>query len=498
MTPPIQKIYKIALLGLGTVGAEIINLWQNNSLLKSNGFSKQINNNWRIYPQNPKQLPLEIIAVAAKNKNKNRNCNIQTLPFCDQPMQLLDYSPDCLIEVTGSTSDAVVETIAQALEKGINVISANKALLAQHGDQLWNYSRIGKAHLYYEAAVGGAVPIIKFLNNDLFLDRAISVSGILNGTCNFILSEMHANDAPLLQVLADAQSKGYAEAEPSSDLEGWDSCYKLKILLANLFSYPIKKIKINTKGITAIKKVDIQYAKHLKTKIKLLAYGGITKNQQNQKIEITGQVEPVLISSQNPLYSIDGVNNAVELISQNRGKTTISAPGAGAKPTVAAIMSDLATLTRRTIRNIPNIPNNNNQTIPDFQIAEHLKQGMPPLNETLEHIYEENNQAIYQKYNEMPFFFRIEVVECIGVMAKLTTMFANAKVSLKNIDQAAPDISPIDAENYVSIMVVTHRTEREKIYQVTKQLDKCLIKYNQPNGQQKYLIKNYSAYPILY
>ena len=315
-----MKNINICIAGLGTVGSNVIlSLNENNDYINSKA-----------------NLSFNILGVSAKNKFKKRICDIKNFTWCENPLDLLNIK-DCnvLIELIGEEKGLSFDLVKQALEKKIHVVTANKALLAMNGSELFKIAEHNNVLLLYEAAVAGGIPIIKSIKNSIYLDKINKISGILNGTTNFILTEMEKFNLDFQEVLKRAQSNGYTEADPTNDIEGIDSAHKLTLLSTLCFGSEINFKNNKFSGIGNIHIEDIHNAKKLGCRIKLISESQIIEGK------IMNVTEPRLIKIENPLANVDGVINAINVETEHLQSLFYEGEGAGGKATASAIISDL-------------------------------------------------------------------------------------------------------------------------------------------------------------
>lgn len=316
---------RLGIAGLGTVGIGVIRLLRTYPTLITDRTGR----------------PFEVVAISARNRQRDRGEDLSTFRWYDDPLTLAhDPDIDVVVELIGGANDPAHALVSQALENGKSVVTANKALIAQHGNELARLSAAKNAPLYYEAAVAGVVPAVKVVREALAGDQLTQLGGILNGTCNFILSTMEETGRTFDDVLKEAQDKGYAEADPSTDVDGWDTAHKLAILTGIAFQ-PIAFESLNVQGIRAITAADLAFTKELGYCIKLL---GIAHRRENGGVEAS--VQPCLVPLSAGLAHVGGAFNAVSTNGPFSGPVTLSGQGAGEGPTAAAVVADLIDLGR--------------------------------------------------------------------------------------------------------------------------------------------------------
>ena len=322
-----KKTLKIGIVGLGSVGQGVIKILQDNSEL----IKKKTNTD------------IQIIGICAKDKNKKRDIAIHKYKWFDNPKSLAeDKSLDVLIELIGGEDVIALEVVESAISSNKHVITANKALLAKHGNYLFGLAEKNSVTILYEAAVAGAIPIIKTLKESTASNDISALYGILNGTCNYILTSMERDSITFDEALEKAKELGFAEADPTFDIEGYDAAHKLSILASVSFSQSIAFNDISIQGIENISLDDILAAKDYGYKIKLL---GIAKKNHNK---LTQNVRPCLVPSESQLAKIDWEKNAVVIKGGFFGELTLSGPGAGRLPTVSAVFGDIFDIINET------------------------------------------------------------------------------------------------------------------------------------------------------
>jgi homoserine dehydrogenase len=314
------KTLRLGVAGLGTVGGGLLKLIERQAELRLPG-------------------KLEVVAVSARNKNRNRGVDISKFQWFDDPVELaLSKDIDVVVELVGGSDGPAKRTVEAALRSGKSVVSANKALIAEHGMEIAALAEKHEAHLLFEAAVAGAIPIVRAVKNSLSGVIVSRVSGILNGTCNYILSEMLRTGAAYEDVLAEAQRLGYAESDPFLDVSGGDAAHKVLILASIAFGAQPDFAQVQVEGIDRIEAMDIALSNKFDYRIKLV--GEAFRSNGNVRC----RVAPVLVSKDHPLAQVNGPLNAVMVEGEPVGRLTFTGPGAGAGPTAAAVMGDLARL----------------------------------------------------------------------------------------------------------------------------------------------------------
>jgi homoserine dehydrogenase len=379
---------KIGIAGLGTVGASVFRLLEEHAALVSDRT----------------QRPLLITAVSSRVKGKDRGLNLGKVKWYDNAVDLAaDNDVDVVVELMGGSTGVAFDLIAKALENNKPVVTANKALLALRGGEVLALLKKSKGTISYEAAVAGGIPIIKGLREGLAANKIRAVYGILNGTCNFILSEMWSSGRDFNDVLKEAQAKGYAEADPSFDIDGIDAGHKLSILAGLAFGCVPDFSAVQCKGIRNITPLDIEFAAELGYRIKLLGVARRTDKGIEQS------VEPCLVPKGNPVAHVEGALNAVYVDGDYVGKVLMMGAGAGGKPTASAVVSDIIDVAR-------------GRTLPLLGVAPEKAGVLKPAN-TGERIGS--------------YFLRLNVLDQPGVIADVSAILRDCRVSLESVLQRA-------------------------------------------------------------
>ncbi len=401
------KPFKIAIAGLGTVGAGVVKLLGDNVDIITARAGRSI----------------EIVAVSARNKTRDRGVDLSDYDWVDNAPDLAARNDiDAVVELIGGADKdtPAYKLVSGALKAGKHVVTANKALLAHHGGALAADADNSGVNLCFEAAVAGGIPAIKSLRDGLTANTIRSVYGILNGTCNYILTEMRRTSTDFDDVLKDAQTKGYAEADPAFDIGGTDTAHKICLLAALAFGTQPALNNIDTSGIENITADDIGFADDFGFKIKLL---GAAKIQESGALSVN--VSPCMIPASRPIASVDGVYNAVLIDSDYAGKTLLIGRGAGAYPTASAVVADIIDLARGI-------------KLPTFNIpATHLK--MPKIAPSAD---------ITARY-----YIRFMVHDEVGVLADISAILCDNSVSIKGLIQRQRDRSG----GLVPVVMTTHR-----------------------------------------
>ena len=398
-----KKSFNIAVVGLGQVGSYLLN--------ELNSKKKDI--------EIKTGKKIKVVAISAKNKNKKRKFKIDKRIFYKNPLKIFDKKNiDILIEAIGSSDGISKKIIEKALKNKINVITPNKALISKHGDYLAKIAEKNKVNLEFEASVCGGIPILRTIKEGLATNKISKVYGILNGTCNYILSQMEETKDSFKNVLSKAQKLGYAEpVNPKLDLNGYDALAKVKILSSLAFNTKISSSNNLMEGIENIESKDFEIADQLNFKIKLL---GITELINNQLFE---RVHTCLVKKNTYIGNVNGVMNAVILEGNPVGESVLQGEGAGPGPTSSALMSDLLSILRGNIK----FP---------FGIADKKRKKIK--------VYDSN------KYLNS-LYIRLEVKDKPGVLSIITKQLARYKISVERLIQI-----PDNKKKTASIVIITH------------------------------------------
>ncbi len=399
--------FKIGIAGLGTVGTGII------QILQSHGAAINAR----------AERPVEIVAVSARSKNKKRDVDLSSYEWLDDPQALATHPDlDCVIEVMGGEEGVALSLVRGALENGRHVITANKAMLAHHGYELALLAESKNLALSYEAAVAGGIPVIRAIREGLSPNSIQAVYGILNGTCNYILTQMRETGRAFDDVLADAQAKGYAEADPTFDIDGIDAAHKLCLLVALSFGVKPDFASLDITGIRAIGAEDIAAASALGYKIKLL---GSARRLPDGKI--AQSMAPALIPIGKPMASVEDVFNAVVVEGDFVGTVMLEGRGAGGGPTATSIVADLTDLARGEYRPIFGIPAK--------ELPSSVKAGPEDI--------------------VCAYYLRLNVLDKPGVIADISAVLRDQGVSIEAMSQRARDPG-----QPVSVILTTHEISK--------------------------------------
>lgn len=405
---------KLGLIGLGTVGGGVFKVLKN-------------------FPD------VEITKIAVKNIDKPRNIDgLDRAMLTTDPYEIVE-SPEITVvaELIGGVHPAY-ELIKKAIENGKHVVTANKELLAKHGEELFNYAEQHNVVILYEAAIAGGIPLIMPIKTILAGNKITKIEAILNGTTNYILTNMDENQTSYESVLKEAQELGYAEADPTGDVEGFDSAYKLTTLATITFNKRVKLENVYREGITKVKSEDIKYANELGYKIKLVAYAHIDEND-NADV----RVHPMFVSKEETLAHIDYVKNAVTLTGSPVGKITLSGAGAGEMPTASSVVGDILAIEREY--------GTTDYILPMMRCkhAHNTTAKMVPIDET-----------------ENKYYLRLIANDKIGGIADITEHFAEKKISIESIL-----MKEVKENNTAEIVIVTDKCKEKLIKELKNDFD---------------------------
>lgn len=423
MTKDEKEPFRIGVAGLGTVGAGVIKIIQQNAETISQRAGRSI----------------EVVSVTASNKDKDRGVDVSSYDWADTLDDMAgDERLHAVIELIGGSNGPVKEMVEKSLQAGKHVVTANKALLAHHGYDLAKTAEDNNVALAYEAAVAGGIPIIKTLCEGLAANNIEEVYGILNGTCNYILSEMRETGRDFGDVLKEAQEKGYAEADPTFDVDGIDAAHKLALLGALAFSVKPDFDSLDITGISHITAKDISYANELGYRIKLLGMAVHKKDAVRQS------VEPCLVPIGSALGSVEGVFNAVFTNGDFIDKTMMEGRGAGEGPTASSVVADIIDLARGNIRPAFGVPAK--------QLKDIKWQGM--------------DDSVCQSY------LHLKVKDEPGVLADITSCLGEDNISIDSFIQRGHD-----EDGTASVVIVTHHAPCKTVKKAIAAVEKlpCVL-----------------------
>lgn len=414
---------KIGILGLGTVGSGTVSVLKRNAREISRRAGRGI----------------DIYAAADKDLDKERSCDLSGINLTDDAFSVVnDPEIQIIVELIGGTGVAR-DLVMQAIENGKHVVTANKALIAMHGNELFAKAQEKGVTIAFEAAVAGGIPIIKAMREGLAGNRIEWLAGIINGTGNFILTEMREKGRNFADVLAEAQALGYAEADPTFDVEGIDAAHKLTIMASIAFGIPLQFYKCYTEGISKISQEDVQYAAELGYRIKHL---GIAKKTE-QGVEL--RVHPTLIPQRRLIANVNGVMNAVVVKGDAVGPTLYYGAGAGSEPTASAIVADIVDI----VRALTSDPENR---VPHLAFQPDAIKDTPilPMSEVV-----------------TSYYLRIQTEDKPGVLANITRIFSEQGINIEAILQKQPE----NDEGLVPIIMLTQPVAEKNMDEATAQIE---------------------------
>ena len=413
-----NKKINIAIVGLGNIG---INL-----------YSHLIKNKKNIIKKN--NINFDIKYVSAKNKNKKRKIKIPKKKWLKNYLQAAKLKDiDIVIELMGGSQGPAKKLVFESIKNGKHVVTANKALISKYGDSLSLLAEKKKVNLEFEAAVAGGIPIIRTLKEGLIANKAQRIYGILNGTSNYILSNMDKLKIDFKSVLEKAKKLGYAESNPNSDLNGEDVKSKIQILSSLAFNCFINKSKINLEGINNIDDIDIINADNLGYKIKHI---GLSEIENGKLIQ---RVHPCLIKKESQISNVNGVLNAVIIEGKPIGKFVLKGEGAGPGPTTSALVSDICSVLRGNLK----FP---------FSVSHVNRKKIAPL---------DISNKIFSSY------LRFDVIDKKGVLSSITKVLSKNKISVKRLIQ-----NPFKGKKSASIIIISHKAKNKNLVKCINQLNR--------------------------
>ena len=420
------KKTRIGLLGLGTVGAGVAEILLNPA------------------NRHPLVAEIELGGIAIRDLNRQRKIEIPSEILTTDPTKIVDDpSIQIIVEVMGGIEPAR-ELIIRAIEQGKSVVTANKAVIARYGNEIAKAANKHGVYVLIEAAVGGGIPIIEPIKQSLGGNKIRRVTGIINGTTNYILTNMEKEGLAFSDILRNAQKLGYAESNPAADIEGVDAADKISILSTLAFGGEIKREDIPTQGIDTLQSQDVDYASQLGYQVKLLAIAERldAANKISDSVPLAVRVQPTLISKEHPLSGVNGVNNAILINGDPIGEVMFYGPGAGAGPTASAVVAD--------ILNIAGINK--------LGLSEKRLDPLLAANTWRECHLVKEEEIIQSNY------IRLISEDCPGVIGKIGKIFGQRKVSIQSIVQF--DANPSGAE----IVIITHQVSQGQIKDCLKEI----------------------------
>ncbi len=416
----VKEVVKVGMLGLGTVGSGVYKILQSNASLIARKTGARI----------------EVVKVLVRDTSKNRGLDIPEGILTDNPDDVLkDESVDIVVEVMGGIGKARDYALA-ALQQGKSLVTANKDMMAVYGEELFMVASENRCDLMFEASVAGGIPIIKVLKQSLAANRIEQVMGIVNGTTNYMLTRMTLDGSEFKDVLAEAQARGYAEADPTNDIEGFDAARKIAILASIVFNTRISLDKVYVEGITRISAEDIKYACELGYVVKLL---GIAKDTSNG-IEV--RVHPVLLPETHPLAAVNDVFNAVFVKGDAVGETMFYGRGAGELPTASAVTADIMDAARNILHRVQGI----------VGCTWFEERPLKPMGDVRTRNY-----------------LRLRVVDKPGVLAQIALIFGENQVSLATMFKKET------VEGKAELVLVTHEVAEKNLKQALQGIEQLPV-----------------------
>lgn len=426
MAEPLRPPLRIALAGLGTVGAGVIRLLETNAALIERRAGR----------------PIIVTAVSARERHKDRGIDISGYAWEDDMTAMAARDDvDAVVELVGGSDGPALTLARNAIAHGKSLVTANKAMIAHHGLELADATEKARVALKFEAAVAGGVPIIKGLREGAAANNIDRLYGILNGTCNFILSTMEDTGRDFADVLAEAQAKGYAEADPAFDIEGTDAAHKLAILSAIAFASRIDFASVDTAGITRILAADIAQADSLGYVIRLIGTAEVDATDGTNRL--FQRVQPHLVPFDHPLAHVDGATNAVVAEGNFSGRLLFQGAGAGDGPTASAVVADLIDIARGDLGGEAGAP---------FSVGVENLEAMPPA---------PSGHRVGRAY------IRFIVADRPGVLAEITAAMRDAGVSIESLIQKGR----ADDGEAVLVAMVTHEGPESAVAEALRLLD---------------------------
>jgi homoserine dehydrogenase len=433
---------KVGIAGLGTVGAEVVRQIDAQSRLLAARCGRSI----------------RVVAVTARSQSKKRDLDLRGVTWAKSPMALAnDPTIDCFVELMGGAGEPALSAVEAALRNGKSVVSANKALLAKHGVRLATLAEKHGGALNYEAAVGAAIPAIKTLREGLAGTSINRVYGILNGTCNYILTRMEQEGLSFAECLKDAQRLGYAEANPSFDVDGHDTAQKLAILASLAFGTKVAQSAVYVEGISSIKPEDLRAAEELGYRLKLLGVAVRTKTGIEQR------VHPTMVPRTSSIAQVMGVTNAVTIDGDGIPPITLVGPGAGGAATASAVIADIADVARGV--------------------------GVPPFGQPVQKLRKTHKAPMMR--HEGGYYIRLMARDLPGTAATIAKRLAERNISLESIVQRHPNGAPEPAQGRgkrgpktasapVPVILITYATTEDGVRQALAAVQKDKVITGRP------------------
>lgn len=410
---------KVAIAGLGTVGAGVVDILQKQAGLLAARAGR----------------PIELVAVSARRRDANRPVDVSSYRWFDDAAEMaVADGIDVIVELIGGSEGTARKTAMAALGAGRHLVTANKALLAIHGSEIAATAEKAGLAVAYEAAVAGGIPVIKGLREGLSANNIVAIEGILNGTCNYILTQMRLTGRDFEHVLGDAQALGYAEADPSFDVDGIDAAHKLTVLASAAFGCPVDFDSVHVEGIRDITALDIEFAAELGYRIKLLGIARLVEGA------IERRVHPCMIPLDHPLAMVEDAFNAVTVLGDAVDKVTFIGRGAGAGPTASAVVADLVDVAR-------------GRTTPTFTLPQAELRNLP---------------VVPMDRHRGEYYVRLTVLDQPGVIAHIGAAMRDEAVSISRLSQHGRGTA---ANRNVSVVFTTHETDEAAMNRVLARIE---------------------------
>ncbi|MCC7343564.1 MAG: homoserine dehydrogenase [Deltaproteobacteria bacterium] len=417
---------KVGLVGFGTVGRGVYEILERHRALLAQRIG----------------APVEIKKIAVRDKSKRRGIKVPTGLFTEDYREILrDPEIQVIVEVMGGTQEAKTLALA-AVKAGKHLVTANKALLALHGREVFGAAKAAQVDICFEAAVGGGIPILRALREGFVANRILSLFGIVNGTCNFILSEMSEKGADFQATLKRAQELGYAEADPGFDIDGWDAAHKLAILVSIAYGVHVPVDKLFVEGIRRLSAFDLECAKRFGFEIKLLAIA------KSQGAKIQARVHPTMIPAASMLAAVRGVHNAISVEGDFVGEGMLYGAGAGSGPTASAVVGDIVEVARNIIAGIAYT--------------------VPPLGLYADKVRDAAIEPIGSLKG--PYYLRFQALDRPGVLAKITSILGRHRISISSVYQNLAEEGRV-----VPIVVLTHEALERDVRAAVAKIDRLEV-----------------------
>ena len=416
-----SKTVRLGLLGLGTVGQGVFKIVEEN----------------RDLIERRTGVHLEVTAIAVRDAGLDRGVEVPAgIMTTDAGSVARSPGVDIVVELIGG-SDTARGLVLQAMGAGKHVVTANKALLAEHGAEIRKAADAAGVSLGFEASVAGGIPVIKTLRESLAANRVLSIYGIINGTCNYILTTMSEEDRPFDEVLKEAQDAGYAESDPTFDVGGIDSAHKLAILVNLAFGIPVRLDQVHTEGITGISPVDIEFGREFGYTLKLLA---IAKSAPaaDGSVEVEARVHPTFVPDDYPIAQVGGVYNAVQIVGDSVGDLMLYGKGAGERPTASAVMGDILDIAISSSAAARNLA------------TEDARGRIRPITEI-----------------SSPYYLRFTVEDKPGVLSEISGILGRFNISIESVIQKGRA-----AGRRVPLVIMTHRAAEKDIRDALLEIDR--------------------------